>query len=122
MGVKHPIFTRRRFDFCIVDEASQICQPVCLGPLFYAERFVLVGDHQQLPPIVQNQEARSDTSVPPSQTSVTFASSPLNRVFMCGFSRVSRSLGMDESLFKRLEHHKEAVVQLTVQYRMNRYG
>ncbi|XP_008404057.1 DNA replication ATP-dependent helicase/nuclease DNA2 isoform X2 [Poecilia reticulata] len=87
MGIKHPIFTRRRFDFCIVDEASQISQPICLGPLFYAKRFVLVGDHQQLPPIVQNQEARS--------------------------------LGMDESLFKRLELHSEAVVQLNVQYRMN---
>lgn len=58
MGVKHPIFSRRRFDFCIVDEASQISQPICLGPLFYAQRFVLVGDHQQLPPIVQNAEAR----------------------------------------------------------------
>ncbi|XP_023137538.2 DNA replication ATP-dependent helicase/nuclease DNA2 isoform X2 [Amphiprion ocellaris] len=88
MGIKHPIFTHRRFDFCIVDEASQISQPICLGPLFYAKRFVLVGDHQQLPPIVQNQEARSR--------------------------------GMDESLFKRLELHKEAVVQLNVQYRMNR--
>ncbi|XP_056616934.1 DNA replication ATP-dependent helicase/nuclease DNA2 [Triplophysa dalaica] len=87
MGVKHPIFSRRRFDFCIVDEASQISQPVCLGPLFYAQRFVLVGDHQQLPPIVQNAEARA--------------------------------LGMDESLFKRLEHHSDAVVQLNVQYRMN---
>lgn len=32
----------------------------------------------------------------------------------------SRTLGMDESLFKRLEHHSNAVVQLTVQYRMNR--
>lgn len=32
----------------------------------------------------------------------------------------SRSLGMDESLFKRLELHSEAVVQLNVQYRMNR--
>ncbi|XP_019751423.1 DNA replication ATP-dependent helicase/nuclease DNA2 [Hippocampus comes] len=88
MGIKHPIFTRRRFDFCIVDEASQISQPICLGPLFYANRFVLVGDHQQLPPIVHHQEARS--------------------------------LGMDESLFKRLECHGEAVVHLNVQYRMNR--
>uniref|UniRef100_A0A1A7X498 DNA replication ATP-dependent helicase/nuclease n=2 Tax=Iconisemion striatum TaxID=60296 RepID=A0A1A7X498_9TELE len=88
MGIKHPIFTRRQFDFCIVDEASQISQPICLGPLFYARRFVLVGDHQQLPPIVQNHEART--------------------------------LGMDESLFKRLELHGDAVVQLNVQYRMNR--
>ncbi len=28
---------------------------------------------------------------------------------------------MDESLFKRLEHHSDAVVQLNVQYRMNRW-
>ncbi|MEQ2218565.1 hypothetical protein XENOCAPTIV_005039, partial [Xenoophorus captivus] len=49
-------------------EASQISQPICMGPLFYAKR----------------------------------------------------SLGMDESLFKRLELHSEAVVQLNVQYRMNR--
>ncbi|MEE6488178.1 hypothetical protein FKM82_015150 [Ascaphus truei] len=87
MGVNHPIFTRRRFDFCIVDEASQISQPICLGPLFFADRFVLVGDHQQLPPLVQSTEARD--------------------------------LGMSESLFKRLEKNKEAIVQLTVQYRMN---
>ncbi|KAF6109582.1 hypothetical protein HJG60_010845 [Phyllostomus discolor] len=87
MGINHPIFSRKVFDFCIVDEASQISQPVCLGPLFFSRRFVLVGDHQQLPPLVLNREARA--------------------------------LGMSESLFKRLEQNKDAVVQLTVQYRMN---
>ncbi|KAK7806784.1 hypothetical protein U0070_026127 [Myodes glareolus] len=87
MGINHPIFSRKTFDFCIVDEASQISQPVCLGPLFFSRRFVLVGDHQQLPPLVLNREARA--------------------------------LGMSESLFKRLEQNKSAVVQLTVQYRMN---
>ncbi|XP_004393777.1 PREDICTED: DNA replication ATP-dependent helicase/nuclease DNA2 [Odobenus rosmarus divergens] len=87
MGINHPIFSRKTFDFCIVDEASQISQPVCLGPLFFSRRFVLVGDHQQLPPLVLNSEARA--------------------------------LGMSESLFKRLEQNKNAVVQLTVQYRMN---
>nr|XP_054379342.1 DNA replication ATP-dependent helicase/nuclease DNA2 isoform X4 [Pongo abelii] len=87
MGINHPIFSRKIFDFCIVDEASQISQPICLGPLFFSRRFVLVGDHQQLPPLVLNREARA--------------------------------LGMSESLFKRLEQNKSAVVQLTVQYRMN---
>lgn len=47
-----PIFIRRRFDYCIVDEASQITLPTCLGPLRFADTFVLVGDHFQLPPIV----------------------------------------------------------------------
>ncbi|KAL2303290.1 hypothetical protein Nmel_010755, partial [Mimus melanotis] len=87
MGVNHPIFVRKQFDFCIVDEASQISQLICLGPLFCSKRFVLVGDHQQLPPLVLNAEARN--------------------------------LGMSESLFKRLEQNQNAVVQLTVQYRMN---
>jgi DNA replication ATP-dependent helicase Dna2 len=41
-----------------VDEASQITLPVCLGPLRYADRFVLVGDHYQLPPLVRNVEAQ----------------------------------------------------------------
>ncbi|XP_051883395.1 DNA replication ATP-dependent helicase/nuclease DNA2 [Pristis pectinata] len=88
MGMKHPLFGQRRFDFCIVDEASQINQLICLGPLFAADRFVLVGDHQQLPPVIQSSHARA--------------------------------LGMDESLFKRLEKNSDALVQLNVQYRMNR--
>ncbi|KQK84105.1 hypothetical protein AAES_51951 [Amazona aestiva] len=87
MGVNHPVFVQRQFDFCIVDEASQISQLICLGPLFCSKRFVLVGDHQQLPPLVLNAEAKD--------------------------------LGMSESLFKRLEQNDNAVVQLTVQYRMN---
>ena len=46
------------FDYCIVDEASQITLPVCLGPLRYADRFILVGDHHQLPPLVRNIDAQ----------------------------------------------------------------
>jgi DNA replication ATP-dependent helicase Dna2 len=52
------IFSRREFDVCIVDEASQITLPTCLGPLRFANRFVLVGDHHQLPPLVRSHEAR----------------------------------------------------------------
>ena len=58
LGVNHPIFNERVFDYCIVDEASQITLPVCLGPIRMARRFVLVGDHYQLPPLVQNDAAR----------------------------------------------------------------
>jgi DNA replication ATP-dependent helicase Dna2 len=52
------IFSRRSFDVCIVDEASQITLPTCLGPLRFADRFVLVGDHHQLPPLVRSHDAR----------------------------------------------------------------
>lgn len=58
LGVSHPVFNERTFDYCIVDEASQITLPICLGPIRLARTFVLVGDHNQLPPLVQNEEAR----------------------------------------------------------------
>jgi DNA replication ATP-dependent helicase Dna2 len=32
--------------------------PTCLGPLRFAETFILVGDHNQLPPLVRNPAAR----------------------------------------------------------------
>jgi DNA replication ATP-dependent helicase Dna2 len=57
LTINHPLFSRRIFDYCIVDEASQITLPVCLGPIRMAQKFILVGDHYQLPPLVQNKEA-----------------------------------------------------------------
>ncbi|KAL1857271.1 DNA replication endonuclease-helicase Dna2 [Paecilomyces lecythidis] len=58
LGINHTIFNERVFDYCIVDEASQITLPVCLGPIRMARTFILVGDHYQLPPLVQNKEAQ----------------------------------------------------------------
>ncbi|KAL1428664.1 hypothetical protein MTO96_003014 [Rhipicephalus appendiculatus] len=58
LGSGQGLLKRLRFDACIVDEASQALQPACLGPLFLARSFVLVGDTQQLPPVVQSEEAR----------------------------------------------------------------
>lgn len=58
LGINHPIFNERTFDYCIVDEASQITLPVCIGPIRLAKTFILVGDHNQLPPLVKDEEAR----------------------------------------------------------------
>ena len=58
LGINHGLFNARTFDYCIVDEASQITLPVCLGPIRNARTFILVGDHYQLPPLVQNKEAQ----------------------------------------------------------------
>ncbi|XP_065062529.1 DNA replication ATP-dependent helicase/nuclease DNA2-like isoform X2 [Rhopilema esculentum] len=58
LGINHPLFLKKRFDYCIVDEASQITQPVCFGAIRNSDVFVLVGDHYQLPPLVQSVEAR----------------------------------------------------------------
>ncbi|RMZ78750.1 hypothetical protein DV737_g3742, partial [Chaetothyriales sp. CBS 132003] len=59
LGINHGLFNVRTFDYCIVDEASQITLPVCLGPIRHARAFILVGDHYQLPPLVQNKEAQA---------------------------------------------------------------
>ncbi|KAL7946092.1 DNA replication factor Dna2 domain-containing protein [Trichoderma barbatum] len=58
LGINHQVFLERSFDYCIVDEASQITLPICAGPIRLAKTFVLVGDHNQLPPVVKNEEAR----------------------------------------------------------------
>ncbi|XAR54242.1 DNA helicase [Bertholletia excelsa] len=57
LGITSPLLLNKRFDVCIMDEAGQITLPVSLGPLMYASKFVLVGDHYQLPPLVQSAEA-----------------------------------------------------------------
>lgn len=58
LGINHTVLTKRLFDYCIVDESSQITLLASLGPLFHARVFVLVGDHYQLPPLVQSVQAR----------------------------------------------------------------
>ncbi|XP_020682385.1 DNA replication ATP-dependent helicase/nuclease DNA2 isoform X1 [Dendrobium catenatum] len=60
LGIKHPLLVNKTFDVCIMDEAGQIALPVSLGPLMLASTFVLVGDHYQLPPLVQSTEAREN--------------------------------------------------------------
>lgn len=42
-----------------MDEAGQITLPASLGPLLKAKAFTLVGDHYQLPPLVQSKAAAS---------------------------------------------------------------
>ncbi|KAK9472748.1 uncharacterized protein V1510DRAFT_126073 [Dipodascopsis tothii] len=60
LGIGHRLFLKRAFDYCIVDEASQITLPTCVGPLRFARTFVLVGDHFQLPPLVRSADARAN--------------------------------------------------------------
>jgi len=41
------------FDVAVVDEASQLTEPGTHAAIALADRFVLVGDHEQLPPVVR---------------------------------------------------------------------
>lgn len=86
-----------------MDEASQVTLPTCLGPLRLADRFVLVGDHFQLPPIVRL----------PSHTRGIRADDQVRNAD-------AKRGGLDISLFRLLsEANPEAVTDLSFQYRMN---
>jgi DNA replication ATP-dependent helicase Dna2 len=84
----------QKFDRVVVDEAGQLDEPSTLGPLALAPRFVLGGDHLQLPPVVK--ENRTDNPDP-----------------ACS--------GLERSLFERLFHSapQERISRLKIQYRMN---
>ncbi|WP_435318717.1 AAA domain-containing protein [Haloarchaeobius sp. TZWSO28] len=47
------VMRNQDFDVALVDEAGQLTEPGTLAAVNLASRFVLVGDHQQLPPVVR---------------------------------------------------------------------
>ncbi|KAK2585939.1 hypothetical protein KPH14_010520 [Odynerus spinipes] len=58
-GAHHVLFGKKKFDVCIVDESTQVMQPAILGPLYNAHKFILVGDPNQLPPVIKSKTARN---------------------------------------------------------------
>eukprot|EP01117_Protostelium_nocturnum_P009246 TRINITY_DN3308_c1_g1_i1.p1 TRINITY_DN3308_c1_g1~~TRINITY_DN3308_c1_g1_i1.p1 ORF type:complete len:1558 (+),score=542.81 TRINITY_DN3308_c1_g1_i1:102-4676(+) len=94
LGINSPIFSKKTFDYCIVDEASQVTQPICLGPIRLAKTFVLVGDDKQLQPISKRRDEAISSQIDNPKHLTIFA------------------------LLQ--ERHPQAVVYLTVQYRMNK--
>ena len=68
------LFSLRRFGLAIIDEASQILEPHLMGILCArngavdaVQRFVLIGDHRQLPAVVQQEPAESAVTDPQLQ-------------------------------------------------------
>lgn len=89
----NPIFLKQRFDVVVIDEAGQLDEPASLAPLAVADKFILCGDHLQLPPVVRSSRAND---AGPAQ-------------------------GLEISLFERLfvTSPPEHISSLSVQYRMN---
>ncbi len=96
-----------KFDTIILDEAAQIVESSAIIPLLKGDHFILVGDHQQLPPISQGEEL----NVP--KESVDF----LQKLHF------SPERGLGVSIFERLVsefNHSPSYVMLSYQYRMNK--
>ena len=65
------LFSLKHFELAIIDEASQILEPHLLGILSAQHggrnaigKFILIGDHKQLPAVVQQPEESSKVSEP----------------------------------------------------------
>jgi DNA replication ATP-dependent helicase Dna2 len=54
---------KMRFDYCIVDEASQIPEPLILKPMSLSRVILLVGDSYQLSPFNQSNDTRETGSL-----------------------------------------------------------
>ncbi len=50
-----PYLRSRSFEMALVDEAGQLTEPLTLGLILRARRFVLIGDDRQLPPVVRTR-------------------------------------------------------------------
>jgi len=51
---RSPLLQHEVFDLVIIDEAGQMNEPATLGAISCADKFILVGDHKQLPPLVNS--------------------------------------------------------------------
>ena len=95
------LFDLKHFDVAIVDEASQLLEPQLLGLLCHIatdgtcsiKKFILIGDHKQLPAVVGQAEKQSRVSDP-----------LLNAIGL---------LNLRDSLFERLHRHLVEVERAT---------
>lgn len=71
LSAAHSLFQLKRFSLAIVDEASQILEPSLLALMSMRHKddsairkFVMIGDHKQLPAVVQQRQMESEVLEP----------------------------------------------------------
>lgn len=72
------------FDYIIVDEAGRATLPELMIPLRRGKRFILVGDHKQLPPIIDSEV--------------------LNQMEKKSYAKKDLEVTLFEELFKKIKH------------------
>ncbi|MBT8219392.1 MAG: AAA family ATPase [Bacteroidia bacterium] len=61
---KDELLRLKKFDIVIIDEASQVIEPQIVGILSKFKKFILIGDHNQLPAVVQQDIEVSAVELP----------------------------------------------------------
>ena len=56
-AASHRITSTLEPKYCIIDECAMATEPECMVPIRRAEHVVLIGDHQQLQPVIQCKDA-----------------------------------------------------------------
>lgn len=105
------LFGLKQFSLAIIDEASQILEPYLMGLLSATtadgecaiRKIIMIGDHKQLPAVVQQREAESQVE------------EPLLREIHLTDCRLS----LFERLLKRYKDNPDVVYMLTRQGRMH---
>lgn len=105
------LFRLKRFDLAIIDEASQILEPHLMGLLsarcpdgeVAIRKFVMIGDHKQLPAVVQQ----------------TTNLSHVNEAQLQAIGLTDCRLSLFERLLSRYRHDPSVVYMLTRQGRMH---
>jgi hypothetical protein len=105
---KPELFTLKQFDLAVVDEASQVLEAPMLNLLSKVNKFILIGDHRQLPAVVAQE---------PEASAIAEEVSDLLRTEL-GLSNMRNSYF--ERLFKKAEAHwPHAHGTLADHYRMH---
>jgi superfamily I DNA and/or RNA helicase len=96
-----------RFDLVIVDEASKATPPELALPLIYGERAIIVGDHRQLPPLLDGEDfATTLEAIGQSELATAFRD-------------VDHNISHFEKLFLNPNLHPTNRATFDLQYRMH---
>ncbi|MGM9760464.1 MAG: ATP-dependent helicase [Parabacteroides sp.] len=110
LNANRPLLSMKHFTLAIIDEASQILEPHIVGLLSARcgeqeaiDKFVLIGDHKQLPAVVQQTEEESR----------------VRETELQAIGLEDCRLSLFERLLKKYRHNPALVYQLSKQGRMH---
>ena len=59
-GSLNPFIQGFKYEYCVMDEASQIVEPLSIAPILRSQKVVMIGDHFQLQPLVKSLKAKKE--------------------------------------------------------------